>query len=406
MRTSQRLQQLPVNFFAGLNNRILGLQKDGHDIIRLDIGSPDLPPDPAIIQNLAESVTRPEVHGYQAHHGPLWLRQAWADMYKRLYEIELDPNRQILPLIGSKEGIFHLSQALLDPGDLVLVPDPGYITYTAGAKFAGAEVLDLPLLAGNDYLPDLEAISAKAARRARLLWLNYPNNPTGATASIAFFQQAIDFARRNDLLVCHDAAYTQVAFEGYRPPSLLEIPGASEMAVEFNTLSKSHNMAGWRTGALLGNPEAVQAVLRLKTQLDSGHFLPILQATAAAMNADQSWLAARNAVYQQRRDLAMRILSELGLQARTPQASLYVWCAIPPGWTSLDFASELLEKAHVSLTPGTVFGQTGEGYLRISLTAPLARIAEAANRLRAWLPHLEVPGRRQSPPSLNRKVLE
>ena len=406
MKTSQRLNQLPVNFFAGLNDRIIDLQIEGGDVIRLDIGSPDLPPDPAIIRTLAESATRPEVHGYQAHRGPLWLRQAWADMYRRLYETDLEPDRQILPLLGSKEGIFHLSQALLDPGDLVLVPDPGYITYTAGANFAGAEVHYLPLLAENDYLPDLESIPMEITRRAKLLWLNYPNNPTGASASRAFFQQAIDFARRYNLLVCHDAAYTQVAFEGYRPPSLLEIPGASEVAVEFNTLSKSHNMAGWRTGALLGNSGAVQAVLRLKTQLDSGHFLPILQATAAAMNGDQSWLAARNAVYQQRRDLILQTLAELGLPARIPKASLYVWCAIPAGWTSLDYASELLEKAQVSLTPGTIFGPNGEGYLRISLTAPLERMAEAGDRLRTWVPRLSPPRRRQSPPSLNRKVLE
>ncbi len=406
MKTSQRLQRLPVNFFAGLNDRIRALQRAGQDVIRLDIGSPDLPPDPAIIQSLSEAAARPEVHGYQAHQGPLWLRQAWADSYKRLYETELDPEGQILPLLGSKEGIFHLSQALLDPGELVLIPDPGYITYTAGAKFAGAETFSLPLLAENDYLPDLESIPPDIARRARLLWLNYPNNPTGATASREFFEQAIAFARRHELLVCHDAAYTQVAYDGYRPPSLLEIPGASQVAVEFNTLSKSHNMAGWRTGVLAGNAEAVQAVLRLKTQLDSGHFLPILQATAAAMNADQSWLVARNAVYQQRRDLALQMVADLGLQARTPQASLYVWCSIPHGWTSLDFAVQLLEKAAVSLTPGTVFGPHGEGYLRIALTAPLDRMAAAAERLQNWLPRLAVPGRRQSPPSLNRKVLE
>ena len=406
MKTSQRFNQLPVNFFAGLNNRITELSQMGLDVIRLDIGSPDLPPDHAIIRSLADSAALDSVHGYQAHNAPVWLRQAWADLYRRLHKVELDPNRQILPLIGSKEGIFHLAQALLDPGDLVLVPDPGYITYTAGAMFAGADVLPLPLLETNDYLPVLEAIPPEAIRKARILWLNYPNNPTGATASRGFFEQAIEFARRNRLLVCHDAAYTQVAFDGYQPPSLLEIDGASEVAVEFNTLSKSHNMAGWRSGALLGNPDIVQAVLRLKTQLDSGHFLPILQASAAALNADQSWLAERNAVYQARRDLVLKALAEFGLLARTPQASLYVWCSIPPGWTSQEFARQLLEQTHVSLTPGTVFGENGEGYLRIALTAPLDRIAEAAARLREWLPRMDQPGRRQSPASLNRKVLE
>jgi len=286
--------------------------------------------------------------------------------------------------MGSKEGVFHISQALLNPGDLVLVPDPGYQTYTQGARIAGAEAVPLTLLPENDYLPDLDAIPAEIAQRARILWLNYPNNPTAAVASLEFFSQAVDFCRRYGILLCHDAAYAQVTFDGYRAPSVLEIPDAANVAVEFNTLSKSHNMAGWRVGAALGNPAALADLLKLKTHADSGQFLPVIQAAVAAMTGDQGWLATRNAVYQQRRDRVMAGLQHLGLTARSPQASLYIWLALPPGWTSADdFVLDLLEKARVSLAPGTIFGPRGEGFLRISLTAPLARMDDAMQRMSA-----------------------
>jgi LL-diaminopimelate aminotransferase len=291
----------------------------------------------------------------------------------------------VLPLLGSKEGIFHLPLAVIDPGDVVLVPNPGYGTYTQGARFAGGEPYDLPLLPERDFLPDLDSIPENILKRARLLWLNYPGNPTAATAPLEFFAEVVAFARQHDLLVCHDAAYSQVSFDGFHPPSLLQAPGAKEVAVEFNTLSKSHNMAGWRVGAAVGQPEVLRSLYNLKTNADSGHFLPVLAAATAAMTGDQTWLQERNLVYQERRDRVMQALRELGWQAATPRASLYVWFHVPQGWDSAGFATAALERSHISLTPGTVFGKHGEGYIRLSLTASTERVSEAMDRLvKVW----------------------
>jgi LL-diaminopimelate aminotransferase len=243
----------------------------------------------------------------------------------------------------------------------------------------------MPLLPEHDYLPDLQSIPLAVLQRAKLMWLNYPSNPTAATAPLAFFHQAVDFARQHDLLLCHDAAYMQVTFDGWQAPSLLQVPGAAQVAVEFNTLSKSHNMAGWRTGALLGNPDALRTLFTLKTNADSSHFLPIFEASIAALTGDQGWLAGRNLVYQERRDVILSALQALGLKARVPQASLYVWCPIPAGWKSEAFVTAALEHAHVSFTPGTVFGAGGEGFIRISITAPIERIRLGMQRLKDWM---------------------
>lgn len=379
--SAERLNNTRPQFFAGLNEKITALRASGHDIIRLDIGSPDLPPAAHIIDALARSASRSDSHGYQTHTATPALRLAWATMYRRLYGVELNPDREVVPLLGSKEGIFHLMQALVNPGDVVLIPDPGYLTYTQGALLSGGEPYALPLLPENQFLPDLERVPLGVVRRAKILWLNYPNNPTAAIASLSFFEAAVEFGRRNDLLICHDAAYSQVTFDGYAAPSILQVPGAREVAIEFNTLSKSHNMAGWRVGAALGQADALRSLFTLKTHADSGHFLPILEAATAAMNGDQSWLKERNEIYRERRDLAMQYLNQIGLQAETPRASLYIWLQVPPGWSSRDFAAALLENAHVSLTPGPVFGQHGESYLRLSLTTPEDRIASGMQRI-------------------------
>jgi LL-diaminopimelate aminotransferase len=378
---AKRLKRIAPQFFSSLNEKVAALKNSGCDVIRLDIGSPDLPPPREILAALAASASRDNHHGYQAHSATPALRQAWAHTYLRLYGVQLDPGNEVVPLLGSKEGIFHLMLAMVDPGDIVLIPDPGYLTYTHGAVLAGGEPYYLPLNADNQYLPDLDSIPPEVAHRAKLLWLNYPNNPTAATAPLAFFEKAIEFARRFEVLVCHDAAYAQVAFDDYRAPSLLEVPGASEIAIEFNTLSKSHNMAGWRTGAALGNSQALRALHTLKTHADSGHFLPILDAAAAALNGDQSWLGARNRIYQERRDAAVKGLHAVGLDAKVPSASLYVWSPNPSGWTAQDFSAALLEKAHVSVTPGTVFGAQGEGYFRIALTTGVERVEQAMQRI-------------------------
>lgn len=378
---AQRMEQFAPHFFAALSTRINTLQASGIDVIRLDEGSPDLPPAPQIIAALQRSASFPQKHCYQTHRGPLSLREAWAEMYHRVHGVNLNPENEIVPLVGSKEGIFHFPLAFVDPGDVVLIPDPGYITYTRGAAAAGGRPFYFRLPPETGYIPDLSSIPSEIARKTKILWLNYPNNPTGATASLDFFTQAVAFARQYDLILCHDAAYTQVTYDGYRAPSILEVPGAKEVAVEFNSLSKSHNMAGWRVGAVVGNAAILKTFYTLKTNTDSSHFLPVLDAAAEAMTGDQLWLEGRNETYRQRRDVVMQGLKTLGLFPDTPRASLYVWSSVPEGLTSLDFVNLALEKAHVSLTPGTVFGQNGEGYIRISLTSPLEQISQAMDQL-------------------------
>lgn len=383
--TAARMAHLSPHFFAALSARLQALQAEGRDIIRLDEGAPDLPPAPHILDALYRSAARPDAHSYQPHRGPRTLREAWAGLYRREYGVELSPEDEIIPLLGSKEGIFHLSLAFVEPGDIVLVPDPGYVTYTRGALIAGGQVFTMPLLPERNDLPDLESIPVEVLRRAKIMWLNYPNNPTAAVANLEFFTRAVELAHQYGFLLCHDGAYMQVAFDGERPPSLLQAPGAKDVAVEFNTLSKSYNMAGWRTGALLGNAQVVRALYTLKTNADSSHFLPIFEASIAALNGDQSWLIERNEIYRQRRDVVVEGLQRMGLSVRIPRASLYVWSPIPPGWKCVDFVSAALEQAGVSLTPGTVFGAGGEGHVRISITAPLERVRQAMQRLEAWL---------------------
>ena len=383
--SAQRIDSFTDHFFVNLNTRILEMNSEGKDVIRLDIGSPDLPPAPHITDALARSAASYNHHGYQPHIGPKNLREAWAGLYRRLYQVDLNPDSEVVPLIGSKEGIFNLVMACIDPGDLVIIPDPGYITYTRATLFAAGEPYYVVLDPERDFLPDLNQIPSAVLHQAKMMWLNYPNNPTAGTATIEFFNEVVAFARQHDLLVCHDAAYSQVTYDDYQAPSILQALGASEVAVEFNTLSKSHNMAGWRVGAALGNSQALHSLYILKTNIDSGHFLPIMEAATTALTADQTWLIDRNDTYRQRRDVVIAALHSLGLDARVPRGSLYVWSPIPAGRTSVEFANQMLEEAHVSLTPGTVFGPSGEGYVRISLTAPIQRIELAMQRLIAFL---------------------
>lgn len=385
IRTAPRMQNLTPHFFSTLSQRLAELQRQGADVIRLDEGSPDLPPPPEAVEALVQAARRPDRHRYQPHRGPQALRQAWAEMYARVHQVALDPEAEVLPLLGSKEGIFHLSQVYVAAGDVILVPDPGYVTYVRGARFAGGEVYRLPLTAERGYLPDLQAVPAEVIRRARLLWLNYPHNPTAAVATLEFFEQAVAFARAHHLLLCHDAAYSQVTFDGQPAPSLLQIPGAKDVAVEFNSLSKSHNLAGWRLGVVVGQAEVLRNLHTLKTNQDSGHFLPIMEAAVQALQCSPNWIAQRNAIYRERRDVALAGLRRLGLAVQTPQASIYVWSPLPPGWQAEGFVLAALERAQVSLTPGTVFGPGGEGFFRLALTESTERIAEAMQRLERFL---------------------
>lgn len=379
--TSDRMQYISTQYFASINDTIQEKLNTGVDVIRLDIGSPDLPPPSEIIETLTKFASLPNHHGYNSHRGIPELREAWCDMYKRLYQVQLDPELEVLPLIGSKEGIFNLTQAFINPGEMALIPDPGYVTYTAATYFAGGVPYFLPLVMSNDYLPDFKAIPSHILEKAKLLWLNYPNNPTAASVNLEFFHEVIKFASRYDLMVCHDIAYGQIVYDGYQAPSILQVPDAKNYAVEFNTLSKSHNMAGWRVGVVVGRPDVINNLLKLKTHMDSGHFYPVMMAAVKAMEADQSWLITRNSIYQRRRDLVIKELTRMGLIAHKPNASLYVWCKVPNGMKSIDFTNAILENASVSFTPGSIFGQCGEGFMRISLTAAEENILEAMNRL-------------------------
>lgn len=383
MKPANRVTNLPPYPFASLGKRIAELKARGMDVIRLDIGSPDLPPPQRIIDALYRSACNPDHHGYGGYYGIPALRQAIADYYQRRFGVTLDPDAEVLPLIGSKEGIVNIALAYLDPGDLALVPDPGYAPYTMGAYLASARVATFPLLAERNYLPDLSAIPAAVADEARLIWLNYPNNPTGATTTLEFLAEAVAFAREHDLLICHDAPYCDLTYDGYVAPSILQVEGARKVAIEFNSLSKLYNMAGWRVGMVVGNRHVLEALTRVKTNVDSGIFRAIQDAAIEALTGDQSWLAERNAIYQERRDIIVAGLAEIGIKVRPPQASLYVWAPVPEGYTSVEFTTRLLEEQGVSITPGTVFGANGEGYMRISLGAATERIYEAMDRLAA-----------------------
>ncbi len=385
IQPADRIASFKPYFFARLSQRLAALRAKGVDIIRLDMGSPDLPPVDEITDVLVEQARRPDTHGYSPMGGTAEFKRACTEYYRRRFEVDLDPQKEVLALLGSKEGLFNLSQVLLNPGDVALVPDPGYPVYSASASIAGAEVYPMPLLEENGYLPDLKAIPEEIARRAKILWIDYPNNPTGATAPLAFFEEVVAFARRNQIVVAHDAPYVDICFDNYRAPSLMEVAGAKEVAVEFNSLSKTYNMAGWRLGMVVGNAQVISYLHTMKTQVDSSNFEPLLSAGAAALTGDQAWTADRNLVYKQRRDIIVSGLRQAGFTVQTPPAAIYVWARLPQGETdSTAFCTRLLEETGVSTTPGIVYGENGEGYLRISLGTPTHRVEEAMQRVITW----------------------
>lgn len=386
---AQRIASFKPYFFAALLQKLADLRAKNVDIIRLDMGSPDLPPADFIIESLARSARRPDMHGYTANGGTPGYRKAAAAYYARRFGVELDPATEVLGLIGSKEGLFNLAQVLINPGDFSLVSDPGYPVYSAGTLIAGGTVIPLPLLKQNHYLPDLDAIPEETARRSKILWLNYPNNPTGAVAPLSFLQKAVDFGRKYQVLVAHDAPYVDVCFDDYVAPSILQVPGAKEVAIEFNSLSKSYNMGGWRLGMALGNRQVLGYLHTFKSQMDSSHFGPVLEAGITAMTGDQSWLEERNQIYQDRRDIVLDGLRACGFSVETPPAAIYIWAQLPPGYhDSTRFCDRLLTETGVSTTPGIVYGNFGEGFLRISLGMQTTRIEEAMQRVKAWVSQL------------------
>lgn len=382
---SDRISTFEPYFFAALGKKIAELRTKGMDVIRIDMGSPDLPPAKFITEVLIKESQKEDTHGYSTIGGSPEFKQAVADYYLNRFEVNLDPRTEIVGLIGSKEGLFNLSQVLLNPGDVALVPDPGYPVYSASGIIAGGKIVNFPLTRKNNYLPDLNAFSKSDLEKAKILWLNYPNNPTGAVAPMSFFEEVITFARKNHLLVAHDAPYADVTFDGYTAPSLMMVPGARDVAVEFNSLSKTYNMAGWRLGMAVGNPDVINYLFTYKSQMDTSNFAPIFSAGVAALTGDQSWLEERNLIYKERRDLVVNGLLAAGFKLDVPKAAIYVWAALPDGANdSIKYCTDLLEATGVSTTPGVVYGPHGEGYLRVSLGTPAALIKEAMERLVQW----------------------
>lgn len=382
MRTAKRIEELPPYLFAEIDRKVAEARARGVDIISFGVGDPDLPTAPHIVEALSEAARDPATHRYPSYTGMPELRATIAAWYARRFGVELDPDEQVQPLVGSKEGIFHLPVAFIDPGDVALVPDPGYPVYETGTILAGGEPVVVPLERAKGFLPDLGAIAERDLERARVLWLNYPNNPTAATAELSFFEEVVSFCRQHDLLLAHDAAYTEITFDGYAAPSVLQVPGASDVAVEFHSVSKTYNMTGWRIGWVAGAPQAIEAMKRLKTNIDSGIFDAVQRAAIAALDGPQDYVAECNAVYRRRRDSLCDALTVLGLDVDRPRASIYVWVPVPDGHSSESFTTLLLDHAGVVVAPGTGYGRHGRGYVRFSLTLPDDRLAEGVERLR------------------------
>jgi LL-diaminopimelate aminotransferase len=384
MRFAKRIEQLPPYLFAEISRKIAEKRAQGADIITFAVGDPDMPTPSHIIDALVEAARDPANHRYPESEGMLELRRAIAVWYERRFGLSFDPDKEVLALIGSKEGIAHVPLCFIDPGDVALVPDPSYPVYSVATMFAGGECHFLPLREENDFLPDFAKVPAEVTERAKMLWLNYPNNPTGAVADLAFFEEAVAFAKRYDIAVCHDGPYSEIAFDGYRPVSFLQTPGARDVGIEFHSLSKTYNMTGWRVGMAVGNARMIDALRRVKSNLDSGIPQAIQRMAIAALTGPQECVAEHNAVYQRRRDRVVEALRSLGLRVRPPKASLYVWARVPEGFTSASFAERLLDDLAVVVTPGSGYGQQGEGYVRLSLTVADERLEEGLRRLAGW----------------------
>lgn len=384
MRTAKRIENLPPYLFVEISRKIAEKRAQGEDVISLGIGDPDIPTPSHVIERLCQAAQDPQNHRYPESEGLPEFRHNIAQWYKSRFGVTLDPDREVLPLIGAKDGIGHIALCFIDPGDIALVPDPGYPVYSIGTMFAGGSSYYMPLIEDNDFLPDLDSIPADIAQKAKILWINYPNNPTAAVAELEYFERVVAFANKYDVAVCHDGPYTEVAFDGYRPVSFLEAAGAKDVGVEIHSLSKSYNMTGWRVGMAVGNAEIIDALRRVKSNLDSGIPQAIQYAAMAALMGSQDCVTEHNEIYQRRRDRLLQTLNQIGLKAKPPRASLYIWARVPDGYNSIEFATTLLDEAGVVVTPGVGYGKHGEGYIRLSLTIPDERLEEAMVRLIAW----------------------
>ena len=384
MTLAKRVQQLPPYLFVGISRTIAEKKAQGIDVVDFGIGDPDIPTPDAVLEALDAASRKPANHRYPESEGLPQFRRAVTDWYQRRFGVKLDPESEAMNLIGAKEGIGHAALCFIDPGGTALIPDPAYPVYSIGTMFAGGESHYLPLLEENGWLVDFREVDSAAAKRASVMWLNYPNNPTGGVAPLKFFDEAVEFARQFDLYLLHDACYTEVTFDGYKAPSILQAIGAREMSMEFHSLSKTANMTGWRVGMAVGNSEMVNALMRVKSNLDSGLSQAIQEMGIAALNLDPHWVAENSEKYRRRRDKLVAGLRGAGLRPESPKAGLYVWSPVPAAYTSAAFAELLLDDLNIVVTPGTGYGPAGEGYVRLSLTTPDHRVEEGLRRLAGW----------------------
>jgi len=381
MKTAKRMELIPPYLFAELDRKKAEAISKGVDVINLGIGDPDMPTPEHIVSGMQKFVADPETHNYPPYEGTKDFREAVAKYYAERFGVELNPSNEVLSLIGSKEGLAHIHLAYVEPGDYNLIPDPAYPVYRVTTYFAGGTPYIMPLLEENGFLPELDKIPADIADKSKLMFLNYPNNPTGAVANLEFFERAVHFAKKHEILICHDLAYSEMAYDNYKAPSFLEVPGAKDIAIEFNSLSKTYNMTGWRVGMAVGNASAVQALGKIKNNVDSGIFKAVQRAGIEALLGPQEHISKMNSIYESRRNIMTEGLKKLGWNIKPIKATFYMWIPVPKGYTSTEFSSLLLEKAGIIVPPGVGYGEYGEGYFRVALTAPEERLKLALQRM-------------------------
>lgn len=389
MKFASRIDKLPPYVFAGLAKRIADLRASGVQVINFGMGDPDVPTPDYLVDAMCEAVRDNANFHYPDYFGKRKLREAISGWYEQRFGVHFNPDSEVLPLIGSKEGIANIALAFVDPGEAALVPDPSYPVYKYGTIMADGVVVPLPLTEENGWKPDLDTLDSSVGYGVNVLWLNYPNNPTGATVDLEFFERVVHWAARHDVIIAHDNPYSDISYDGYRPPSILQVPGARDIAVEFNSLSKTFSMAGYRIGMAVGNRDIIRVLGQIKTNIDSGIYGAIQDAATEALTGDQSWIPERNLIYQRRRDKVVAALARIGVHAPLPKASLYVWARVPQGYTSKGFADVLLDTTAIAVTPGSSYGAQGEGYVRLSLTVPDDQIDRACERLNSLDLHRE-----------------